>query len=117
MTSEEDAAAIVAAHQELVDRIERSTSRMKFMSALTLVVGALLVVSYISQLLLPLLGTRTVTVTLDDPALLAGETVVLLLLLAWLYLAAKDYAFAGRMRRELAGARKKEEAIESRIAG
>jgi hypothetical protein len=111
----EEDAAIIDAHQELVSRIEQGTGRMKILSALTIIVGAFLSVSYVLQLLLPLAGTKTVSVDLTDPANIATELVVLGLAVVWLYVGLSDFRFSSRMRREIAKARSEENEIERRI--
>ena len=110
-------AAIIAAHQELVSRVEGSARRMRVMAAVTLVVSSFLALSYLSQLLLLASGTNTITVHLDDPGLVAVQLAVLGLVLAWLYVGAADFRYSGRVRREIRAAREKERAIEERISG
>lgn len=108
---------IIEAHQVLVGHIERSTTRIRALSAVTIVVSVALSVSYIVQLLLPLFGTSSVTVNLTDPGNQAAEVVVLALVLVWLYVGARNLTFASRIRKQIQGARSSEEEIESRISG
>jgi len=76
---------------------------------------AILAVSYVSQLALPLRGTSTVTVHLSDPTNVASELVVLSLALVWLYVGVSDYRFSSRVRGRIEAARMKEKEIEERI--
>ena len=112
----ERAPAIMDAHQDLVRHIEQSATRMRLLSAVTMVVGGVLAFAYITQLLLPLMGTATVTVNLSDPANVAVELIVLGLALLWLFVGAQDLRFSWRMEREIGTARAKEKEIEDRIA-
>lgn len=107
---------IIDAHQELVQHIEQGTGRMRALSIVTIVVAAVLVVSYLSQLALPLTGTRTVTVNLADPGSIAAELVVLALALAWLYIGIQDLRFSWRMKAEIRSARSREKEIQDRIS-
>ena len=107
---------IIDAHQELVRHIEQGAGRIRILSILTVVVAALLAVSYVSQLALPLTGTTTVTVSLTDPSNVAIEVVVLALALVWLYVGANDLRFSWRMKGEIRTARAKEKDIQDRIS-
>ena len=111
-----DGAAVVAAHQELVSRVEKSATRMRILSLVTVLAAVFLVLSYASQLLLPFSGTTAVTVRLDDPGVVAGELVILALVLVWLWVGVSDYMFASRMRREIRNARLKEAEIAERVS-
>jgi len=117
MSGDKEAGAeIIDAHQELVSRIEQSTGRIRALSLVTILVAAILAVSYVSQLALPLTGTDTVTVHLSDPANVASELIVLLLALAWMYIGVSDYRFSSRVRGQIETARRKEKEIEGRIS-
>ncbi len=116
MGEEEKGPEILEAHQELVAHVEQGASRMRALSIVTVVVAAVLAVSYLAQLALPLAGERTVTVNLVDPANIAVELVVLGLALLWLYVGARDLAFSWRMKGEIAGARSKEKEIQERAS-
>jgi hypothetical protein len=107
---------IVDAHQELVRHIEQGAGRIRALSIVTVAVAAILVVSYVSQLALPLAGTRTVTVNLADPGSIAAELVVLALALVWLYVGVQDLRFSWRMKAEIRSARSKEREIQDRIS-
>jgi len=115
MSDNERVADIIDAHQELVRHIEQGAARMRVLSALTLIVAAVLAASYLSQLALPLTGTTTVTVNLSDPYNIAVELVVLALALVWLYVGVQDYRFSSRMKRDILEARLKEKQIQDRI--
>ena len=56
--SEDKTTRILEAHQELVERMERSASRIRALSVVTIAVAFVLSASYVSQLLLPVTGTR-----------------------------------------------------------
>jgi hypothetical protein len=107
---------IVDAHQELVRRIEQGTGRMRALSIITIAVAAVLAVSYVSQLALPLTGTLIVTVNLNDPATVAAELIVLALALTWLFVGVQDLRFSWRVKAEIQQARTKEREIEDRLA-
>jgi uncharacterized membrane protein (DUF485 family) len=107
---------IVDAYQELVQRIEQGTGRMRALSIVTIAVAVVLAVSYVSQLALPLTGTVTVTVDLNDPGTVAAELIVLALVLTWLYVGLQDLRFSWRMKGEIREARTKEKEIEARLA-
>jgi hypothetical protein len=118
MTEEKErAAGVIEAHGELVGHIERSASRMRALSAVTVVVASVLLVSYAFQLLLPLTGESSVTVNLRDPGNVAAELVVFALAAVWLYVGARDLMFSSRIRRRIMGARSYEREIEKRISG
>jgi hypothetical protein len=107
---------IIDAHQELVRHIEQSAGRIRILSILTLVVAAVLAASYVSQLALPLTGTKTVTVNLSDPTNVAVELVVLSLSIIWLYVGLQDLRFSSRMKGEIKTARSKEKELQNRIS-
>jgi hypothetical protein len=106
---------ILNAHQELVQHIEQGTSRIRALSIVTIIVAALLAISYASQLVLPLAGTSVVTVNLSDPANIGTELVVLALALVWLYVGVRDLRFSWRMKGEIRAARSKEKEIQEKI--
>jgi hypothetical protein len=112
----ERSAEIIDAHQELVSRIEQSTGRIRALSIVTVVVALILAVSYVSQLILPLTGTSTVTVHLADPVNVALELFVFALAIVWLYVGVSDYRFSSRVRAQIVSARSKEKIIEEKIA-
>ena len=107
---------IIDAHQELVGHIERGVRRMRVLAVLSVAVSAFLAVSYLAQLALPLTGTRTETVDLADPALVATELVVLGVALVWLYVGLSDLKFSSKMMGEIGSARAKEKEIGQSIA-
>jgi hypothetical protein len=107
----------VEIHEEFIQHVEDGSSKMRLLSAVSAVVAAILILSYISQLVLPLAGTTTVTVNLVDPTLIATEAGVLVLALAWLYVGVRDYRFTTRLARQIAEARASESQIEKEIAG
>jgi len=107
---------VIDTHQELVRHIEQGAAKMRALSVLTLLVAAFLAMAYVSQLLLPLTGTTSVTVNLSDPVNIVTELGVLALAIAWLYVGLRDYRFSSRMRREIFEARSKERQIQDRLA-
>jgi len=110
--------SILDAHEEFIQHIEKGSSKIRTLSVTTLVVGVLLVVSYLYQLVLPYTtGTTTVTVNLLDPTLQATEIVVLVIALAWLYVALRDYLFTTKLARAISDIRRQEREIEKRITG
>jgi hypothetical protein len=90
-------------HEEFIQRVERSGRAIRRLSLLTVFVAGVLAASYFGQLvLLPFaLGVKTQTVDLVDPALMALEAVLLALTLAWLYIGVRDYAFVGKLERQV----------------
>ncbi|MDE1853389.1 MAG: hypothetical protein KGI38_06540 [Thaumarchaeota archaeon] len=107
---------IIDAHQELVRHVEQTAGRIRALSMLTIMVAAVLAVSYLYQLVLPLAGTTAVSVNLTDPVNVGTELVVLLLVVLWLYVGLRDLRFSSRLSREIRLARSKEEDIQDRIS-
>jgi len=117
MSNEKEAGpGIIDAYQELVRKVEQGTGRMRALAILTIVVAAFLAISYLAQLALPLTGTKTQTVDLTDPTLVATEVVVLGLALVWLYVGLSDLRFSSRIMREIESARAREKEIERKIS-
>ncbi len=108
---EEKAAGIIEAHQDLVGHLERSSGRMRDLSAVTVVVALVLSASYVSQLLLPAFGVTSVPVNLADPGTIAVELVVLALALVWLYVGLRDLSYSTRLRKQIADARVREKEL------
>ncbi len=119
MSDKPDSAVIIdEAHEDFAQHIEAGSGRIRLLSILTLIVSVLLLASYFSQLLLPLVtGQTTVTVNLVDPTLLVFEGLIIVLTFAWLYVGAVNYLFSTRLRRQVWEARAKEKEIEKRITG
>lgn len=107
---------IIDAHQELVRHVEQTAGRIRALSIVTVLVAAVLAVSYLYQLLLPLAGTTTVSVSLTDPVNVGTELVVLLLVTLWLYVGFRDLRFSTGLAREIKAARSKEKEIQDRIS-
>jgi len=109
---------VIEAHQELIAHVEHGSSRMKALSAATVVVAALLAASYAYQIAYPLLSGRAeVTVNLTSPFNVAVELFVLALSLAWLLIGLQDYTFAQKLSRAIGRARAEEKTLEERITG
>jgi hypothetical protein len=106
---------ILEAHQEMVGHIERGARRIRVLSVVTIVVAAVLLVSYVYQLLLPLTGVKNVTVDLTAPSNQVAEVLVLILVLAWLYVGVRNLRFSSKMSRDIAKARTREEEVANRL--
>ncbi len=108
--------AILDAHEEFVQHIEGGQARIRVLSIITIVVAFLLLASYFGQLLTPFTtGTKTVTVNLLDPTLLALEVVLIAVTFAWLYVGVVNYLFASRLGRQIREARSRESEMERRV--
>jgi hypothetical protein len=86
-------------HEQFVQRVEREGRMMRIISMVTIVVSGVLALSYVSQLVVVpfVLGIKTQTVDLVDPALMAAEVLVAALALVWFYVGLRGYLFARRM--------------------
>ena len=104
-------------HEDFLQHVEDGSSRMRALSVISAAVALLLILSYISQLLLPLTGTTSVTVSLTDPTLVATEIAVLALAVAWFYVGVSNYRFTTGLARRIAAARAEESALEKKITG
>ncbi len=112
----EPSAQIIEAHGEFVQHIESGQARIRVLSTITIVVAFFLLASYFDQLLTPFAtGTKTVTVNLLDPTLLALETILILVTFAWLYVGVANYLFASRLGRQIREARAREREIMARV--
>jgi hypothetical protein len=87
------------------------------MSAISSIIALLLIISYLSQIALPLTGTTSITVNLADPTLIDTEVAVLLLAIAWLYVGVTNYRFTTSLAKQILVARAAEAELERRIAG
>jgi hypothetical protein len=116
MSKDEQGVEIIKAHQELVERIEASTRRIRALSIVTIVVALALSLSYASQLLLPATGVASVTVNLADPVNQAVEGVVLALALVWVYVGISNFLFSSRMGKKIKEARNREKELGARFA-
>ena len=65
----------INAHEDFLEHVERGSSKIRFLSRVTVLVASLLTISYLLQLVvLPfVLGVRAQTVDLVDPTLMAFE--------------------------------------------
>jgi hypothetical protein len=118
--SEEDSErqSMLEAHEEFIQHIETGSSKIRTLSVTTLVVAVLLVASYLYQLVLPYItNATTVTVDLLDPTLQVTEVVVLVIALAWFYVALRDYFFTTKLIHSIKEIRRQESEIEKRITG
>lgn len=108
----------IDAHEELVQHIESGQRKIRSLSLVTVVVSAILVAAYFSQIILPFAGgSKIQTVNLASPDLIAVEVVVLILSAAWLYVGVANYLFATRLGRQVAELRAAERELEKRITG
>ena len=108
--------ALLDAHEEFVQHIENGQARIRVLSIITIAVAFLLLASYFDQLLTPFAtGTKTVTVNLLDPTLLALEVVLILVTFAWLYVGVVNYLFSSRLGRQIKEARAREKEIAGRV--
>jgi hypothetical protein len=119
--SEEKSVGVMAieAHEELIQHIESGQAKIRLLSIITIAVAFLLIASYFSQLLLPLVSStsRYQTVDLLSPALIATEVVLVILFAAWLYVGVINYLFATRLNRQILEIRAFERELEKRITG
>ncbi|HZW84382.1 MAG TPA: hypothetical protein VFE91_00565 [Nitrososphaerales archaeon] len=115
MSADEQGPKIIEAHQELVRHVEGGARRIRALSLVTIAVSVLLVASYGLQLVLPLTGTTSVTVSLTDPGTVVAELVVVALVLVWLYVGVRDYRFSTRLQRDILTARDQEVALRGRV--
>lgn len=101
-----------------IERLEDGAGRLKILSGATLVVAFLLLVSYVSQVILPFAtGQTTATVNLTDPSLLVFEGLLIALTLAWVYVGATNFVWARRVGRRIARLRAEEDKLLKRIEG
>lgn len=103
-------------HEDFIQHVEAGSSKMKLLSGVSAIVAAVLILSYVSQLVLPLTGTTTVIVNVADPTLIATEVGVLVLAIIWLYVGVRDYLFTDRLARQIRAARAAEAEMEKKIA-
>jgi hypothetical protein len=112
------AVSIIEAHEEFIQHIEKGSSKIRALSAITVLISTVLLGSYAYQLLLPYVSdVRFVTVDLVDPLLQATELILCLFALVWLYVGIRDYLFTRRMAKAIGEARAFEKRIEERISG
>jgi len=109
--------SMIETHEEFIQHIESGSAMMRTLSAVTILVSAVLFASYVSQLLLPYLAGVTVqTVNLTDPILQGTEVALSVLVLLWLYVGIRDFLFTRRMSKAIGEIRALERDIEKRIA-
>ena len=108
---------MIETHEEFIQHIESGSAMMRTLSAVTILVSAVLFASYVSQLLLPYFAGVTVqTVNLTDPILQGTEVALSVLVLLWLYVGIRDFLFTRRMSKAIGEIRALERDIEKRIA-
>jgi len=110
--------SIIEIHEEFLQRVEAGSSKIRALSAVTIVVAGLLAVSYVYQVASAYLTpTTTVTVNLKDPVLVIFEVALTALALAWFYVGVRDYRFVSGLSKSISRARALEKGIESEISG
>jgi hypothetical protein len=103
-------------HEEFIERLEKGSSKIRWLSIVTILVSALLFFSYVAQLSLPYVTGETVqTVNLSDPALQGVEIVVAALAFLWLYVGIDDFLFTRRLERSIREIRALEKDFERRV--
>src|SRR5271157_2896026 len=108
---------MIEAHEEFIQHIEGGSSMMRSISAITIVVSLILLLSYVSQLLLPYLtGVTVQPVNLVDPTLQGTEVAVSVLALLWLYVGVRDFLFTRRMGRAIKEIRALETSMEKQVS-
>ena len=108
--------AMIEAHEDFIQHIEQGARRIKTLSMFTVIVAAVLTLSYAYQLLLPYFtGVTSVSVSLDDPLLQATEVALIALSLLWLYIGLADYVFTRRMAAAIREARAVESELERKV--
>ncbi len=109
---------MIEAQEELIEHIENGQSRIRFLSAITIVVAFLMAASYFSQIVLPFVGgDRYQTVDLLNPGLIVFEVTLLALSAAWLYVGTVNYLFASRLGKQVREIRAAERELEKKITG
>ncbi len=112
------AVSMIEAHEAFVQHIEEGSSKIRTLSVITVVVAALLLVSYVYQLLVPFITRETVvSVNLADPLLQVFELALVAITAVWLYVGVTDYIFTRRLAAAIREARALEKDIEARVVG
>ncbi len=110
--------SVLDAHEEFVQHIEIGSRKIRTLAIITILVTGLLAGSYIYQLVLGLTKSATIVeVNVSDPALEASEAVLLVLVLAWLFVAVRDFFFVSKLTKEIKQAREAEDEIRKWITG
>jgi hypothetical protein len=110
--------SVLEAHEEFVQHIEIGSRKIRTLAIITILITGLLAGSYIYQLILGLTGSATIVeVNVSDPALEASEAVLLVLVLAWLIVAVRDFFFVSKLTKDIKQAREEEREIQKRITG
>lgn len=100
------------ATEDFMQHVETGSAKIRVLAVTSVIVAALLVVSYAYELLLPFAtGTKIVEVNLADPTLMALEVFLTLLALAWLYLGFREYLFTARLNKQIREIRRLEHEI------
>lgn len=114
--SEDQNTSEVDMHEDFIQHVEDGSSRTRLLSGISIIVASILILSYLSQLVLPLTGTTTVTVNLADPTNIAVEVAVMVLAIAWLYNGLSNYRFTTNLSKRIAAARAAEAEMEKKLA-
>ena len=108
--------SVLEIHEEFLQRVEEGSAKIRVLSMVTVVVAALLAISYISQIVLPYIGGgASVVVNLTDPTLVVTEVLLTVLALAWIYVGIADYRFVSGLDKSIRVARMKERELEKSV--
>jgi hypothetical protein len=107
---------MIESHEDFIQHIETGRAKIRILSIITIAVALLLLASYFSQLILPFISaTRYVRIDLLNPALIATQVVLMILVAAWLYVGVLNYLFSTRLGRAIQKAREIEGELEKKI--
>ncbi len=106
----------VEIHEDFLQHVEDGSSRIRLLAVISSVVALILIVSYVYEIALSFTGTTRVTVTLNDPTLVALEIALLALAIAWLYVGVSNYRFTTSLAKRIAAARAAEVEMEKKLA-
>ena len=102
--------------EEFLQHVEAGSSKIRAISIISIIVAVLLAVSYVYQIFLPLAaGTRLVEVDLADPALVALEVVLLVVVLVWFLVGLREYLFTVRLTKQVREIRRLEDEFAKKL--
>jgi len=114
--SERTPKSVLEIHEELLQRVEDADSKIRILAIFTILVSAVLLISYLYQIALPYAsGVTTVTVNLLDPSLVALQLGLIVFTVVWLYVGLSNYRFVHRMAKSIEVVRARERELESSI--
>ncbi len=92
----------IEVREEFIQHVEAGSSKIRVISVVSIIVAALLAVSYAYQLSLPIAtGTRYVQVDLANPSLVALQIFLFALVIAWLFVGTREYLFTRRLTKQI----------------